>query len=322
MTTGVLWLAILLLCLAIAASALSNRPAVIGIARRDAVARGLGPPPHGGPPPPPPSRRRRRLRRPRHTATAGGGTSEQARRARPVATPKLAFNVPPGPQVYPRSCAGRGRYHDLPRLRLPSAAISKDRIASDLDVPGFQRLSIAMVGDGTEAANYVMDVDRVTGLEDRGTSMSTSIDSHLGYRAVRGISIDFVPQRTRNANRIEIFCNARSPNRSRRRRRRRRRPTARHRSSSTSSPPIFVCSEHVRQVTSTVARVRRRGRSRGTTRTTGRGGGDGGGAREDDGNLLTAAYLDAGDPMFFDEPNRPVIVYSHDLVATGECPKK
>ena len=34
------------------------------------------------------------------------------------------------------------------------------------------------------------------------------------------------------------------------------------------------------------------------------------------GNLLTAAYLDPQDPMFFEEPSKPVVVYSHDLVAT------
>ena len=34
------------------------------------------------------------------------------------------------------------------------------------------------------------------------------------------------------------------------------------------------------------------------------------------GNLLTAAYLGAQDEMFFEEPSKPVVVYSHDLVGT------
>jgi hypothetical protein len=34
------------------------------------------------------------------------------------------------------------------------------------------------------------------------------------------------------------------------------------------------------------------------------------------GNLLTACYLDAQDPMFFEEPSKPVVVYSHDLVGS------
>jgi hypothetical protein len=33
------------------------------------------------------------------------------------------------------------------------------------------------------------------------------------------------------------------------------------------------------------------------------------------GNLLTAAYLDPQDPLFFDEPSKPVAIYSHVLTA-------
>ena len=33
------------------------------------------------------------------------------------------------------------------------------------------------------------------------------------------------------------------------------------------------------------------------------------------GNLLTAVYLDAQDPLYFNEPSKPIVVYSHDLVA-------
>jgi hypothetical protein len=31
------------------------------------------------------------------------------------------------------------------------------------------------------------------------------------------------------------------------------------------------------------------------------------------GNLLTVAYLDPQDPMYFEEPSKPVAVYSHTL---------
>ena len=33
------------------------------------------------------------------------------------------------------------------------------------------------------------------------------------------------------------------------------------------------------------------------------------------GNLLTAVYLDAQDPLYFNEPSKPIVIYSHDLVA-------
>jgi hypothetical protein len=33
------------------------------------------------------------------------------------------------------------------------------------------------------------------------------------------------------------------------------------------------------------------------------------------GNLLTAVYLDAQDPLYFNEPSNPIVIYSHDLVA-------
>ena len=33
------------------------------------------------------------------------------------------------------------------------------------------------------------------------------------------------------------------------------------------------------------------------------------------GNLLTAVYLDAQDPLYFNEPSKPIVINSHDLVA-------
>jgi len=259
------------------------------------------------------------------TATVGGLASRLAKRD-PSQLKNSVFNVPPGPAVYPPFV--RGTWDVTMKFRgfvFPSSSITKERLVSDYDVPGFQKLSMAMVGDvGRESASYVMIVDPNTGLEDRRTSLSTSINSHLGYEAVRDVvydprenpnrvSIDFVPNRTRNANRIELFCNARESELV---------TTATTTASSGDDEDnipssIFFCSEHVRQVTFGLSReygvarqvsgnyahywTWREGRP-GTTKMTG--------------NLLTAAYLDAQDPLFFDEPSRPVVVYSHDLVAT------
>jgi hypothetical protein len=132
----------------------------------------------------------------------------------------------------------------------PSTNIPKEKLIQNYNVPGFQKLSIAMVGDvGREETNYRLRIDEKSKIEDRRLTLQTSIDGHLGYNAVREviyndkenpnrISIDFVPQRTRNANRIELFCNARESE------------LVSVPSKSDGVPrSIFVCSEYIRQVT-------------------------------------------------------------------------
>lgn len=250
---------------------------------------------------------------------AGAGLASKLSRRDPAQLKNSVFNIPPGPQVYPPFL--RGEWDVEMRYRgflFPSATIPKERVVADVGVPGFQKLSIAQAGDvGRETASYRMSIDEATGLEDRRTSLSTSIDGHLGYDAVREvlydarenpnrISIDFVPNRTRNANRIELFCNARESELV---------PAG----SSASGRTVFVCSEYIRQVTFGLSKefgVARQAVGNYAHFWTWRGGEDGDGTGGVvTGNLLTAAYLDAQDPLFFDEPSRPVVVYSHDLVA-------
>ena len=154
-------------------------------------------------------------------------------------------------------------------------------------MPGFQKCSIAAICDvGKEEAVYGMYINESTGLEDREFTLTNQVNAFLGYHAVAEViydatknpnrlSVDFIDYRTRNAERIELFCNARE-------------------SEVYGDTPIFVCSEHIRQVTF------------------------GGSADVDDenkltGNLLTAAYLDPQGPLFFDEPSKPVAIYSHVL---------
>ena len=206
----------------------------------------------------------------------------------------------------------------------PSTTISKEKIVSNVAIPGFQKLSIAAVGDvGREVTTYQMSIDKVTKLEDRKLSLSSSINEHLGYDAVRDvvydpkdnanrISIDFIPQRTRNANRIELFCNARESE-------------LVSAEKSASGRTTFVCSEYIRQVTFGLSQefgVARQVSGNYAHFWTWRGPPASSSAQElslsstVSGNLLTAAYLDAQDPMFFEEPSKPVVVYSHDLVAT------
>jgi len=197
----------------------------------------------------------------------------------------------------------------------PSTSIPKEKLVANVAIPGFQKLSIAAVGDvGKERTNYRMSIDPLSGLEDRKVSLGSSINGHLGYDAVREviydggnnpnrISIDFIPQRTRNANRIELFCNARESE-------------LISASESASGQTVFVCSEYVRQVTFGLSQefgVARQVSGNYAHFWTWKG--NESEASTVTGNLLTAAYLDAQDPMFFNEPSKPVVVYSHDLIA-------
>lgn len=174
-----------------------------------------------------------------------------------------------------------------------------------------------MVGDvGKEETAFKLSIDEVTKMENRKLSLQTSINGHLGYDAVREviydskdnpnrISVDFIPQRTRNANRIELFCNARESE-----------LVSVPSKSDAVSRNIFVCSEYIRQVTFGLSQEFGVARQISgnyahffTWRET---------ENRDriTGNLLTAAYLDAQDAMFFQEPSKPVCVYSHDLIGS------
>jgi hypothetical protein len=272
------------------------------------------------------------------TTTTTTGLAKRLSLRDPSQLKNSVFNIPPKAQVYPDFL--RGQWDVTMKYRgflFPSTSIPKEKLVSDVSIPGFQKLSIAQVADvGRESTTYQMSIDPNTGFEDRSLSLTTSINAHLGYEAVREIiynrkdnpnriSIDFIPNRTRNANRIELFCNARESElvvlpRSTTTSSSTYSPTA---TSATTTKSIFFCSEHIRQVTFGLSQefgVARQvvgnyahywtwkeeyndnddDQSKSTVVT---------------GNLLTAAYLDAQDALFFDEPSKPVVVYSHDLVA-------
>ena len=252
------------------------------------------------------------------SAASSTGLANKLSQRDPTLLKNSVFNIPPGPQTYPDFL--HGEWDVTMKFRgflFPSTTISKEKIVSNVAIPGFQKLSIATVGDvGREVTKYQMSIDKVTKLEDRKLSLSSSINGHLGYDAVRDvvydpkdnpnrISIDFVPQRTRNANRIELFCNARESELV---------PAE----SSASGRTTFVCSEYIRQVTFGLSQqfgVARQVNGNYAHFWTWRGP-QLASSSTVSGNLLTAAYLDPQDPMFFEEPSKPVVVYSHDLVAT------
>lgn len=228
------------------------------------------------------------------------------------------FNVPPPAQVYPEFMRGTWDVQlKFGGFLFPSKTISKERISQNALIPGFQKCSIAALCDVGKDISYSMTIDEVTGLEDRISTLSSQIQGFLGYSAVKDIlynpknnpnriSIDFVDYRTKNAERIELFCNARD-------------------SDYVPETDVFVCSEYLRQVTfgtgSEVGIPRQVVGNYAHFWTWRRSSpqqqqGDGNRLM---GNLLTAAYLDPQDAMFFDEPTRPVAVYSHILTATSKA---
>ena len=222
------------------------------------------------------------------------------------------FNIPPSRQVYPPFM--RGQWDVSLRFAgylFPSQTITKEKVVSNVSIPGFQKCSIASIADvGRESTTYKMAIDK-NGLEDRATSLQSSIAGHLGYEAVENVmydpaspnrlSIEFVKSRTRNAERIELFCNAREselvPN------------------PNDSSLEIFVASEYIRQVTFSLSQefgVARQVSGNYAHFWTWR---EQPGGNTMTGNILTACYLDPQDSMFFQEPSKPVVVYSHQITA-------
>ena len=225
-----------------------------------------------------------------------------------------AFNIPPQAQVYPDFMRGKWAVEGSFRgFLFPSQSIQKDQVISKADIPGFQKCSIAQTADvGKEKVSYEMLIDSVSGLEDRKYNFASVVDANLNYKAVdeviydgvknpNRISISFVKNQTRNAERIELFCNARE--------------SELVQPSDNTSKSIFVCSEYIRQVTfslSTEFGVARQAVGNYAHFWTWREQND---ADILSGNLLTAAYLDPNDPLFFQEPAKPIAVYSQNLTA-------
>jgi hypothetical protein len=162
--------------------------------------------------------------------------------------PNKLFNLsPPGPQVYPPWLRGNWQVErtSFAGFLLPSQTIDKARVVANPTVAGFQKLSIANLPDiGRDIPPYRLSIDVTTALEDRAVTWRSLIDAALGYQAVQQvvynpsknpnrISIEFVPYRTTNAERIELFCNAREQSHA----------------TTSATDTLFCCAEYVRQVT-------------------------------------------------------------------------
>jgi len=251
------------------------------------------------------------------TTTKSNGLAAKLVARDPKVLTNSVFNVPPSTQVYPNFMRGKWDVQmKFAGFLFPSEKISKDKIFQNVLIPGFQKCSIAALCDVGKDATYEMTIDELTGLEDRSLTLTSQINGFLGYSAIKEIlynpksnpnrlSIDFIDYQTTNAERIELFCNARE-------------------SEWIPETGVFVCSEYIRQVTfgtgNKVGIPRQVGGNyahfwtwRSDNGSADSGENQGSSLR---GNLLTAAYLDPQDAMYFDEPIKPVAIYSHILTAT------
>jgi len=242
----------------------------------------------------------------------------------PAELKNRVFNLPPPAQLYPDWLVGEWQVtSNFAGYLFPSTKLSRERLIANASVPGFQKCSVAATCDiGKEQVAYRWRVDE-TNLEDRSYNLAQAIDAHLGYRAVdrvlydpsknpNRISIDFVDYKTVNAERIELFCNARESESY-------EVAEGEGGRDGSKTTDVFVCSEYVRQVTFGTGQtygVPRQAVTNYAHFWTWRKENPVDQDSTVEGNLLTAGYLDAQDPLYFDEPTLPVVVYSHRLSAT------
>lgn len=227
---------------------------------------------------------------------------------------KPVLNIPPAMFAFPPWLEGEWRVTSrFAGYLFTATKISKQRLLTNVVVPGFQKLSIAENADvGKEACEFARRYVSRSGQvrEDRAFNYKASIEAHLGEPGIvervvcddernpNRVTIELRPG-SRNGERLELFTNSRK--------------------SETVDATLFLCSESLRQVTlggptfsqPGVARIVigeyqhfwsfRHRPAEGVV-----------GA-----NVLTAAYIEPQDPMFPEAFNEPVLVYSHDLTFQG-----
>lgn len=218
-----------------------------------APASAFGPPPSQRPPPSTPRRSslddRRSALLSQHATLLGGlvlGLGPVAR-PEPAAAAgghaidyglfkKSLFNKPPGLLQFPGWMEGEwDAAFQFVGADFPSSvgsasgggnSIPKDRITADTTLPGFRRLSIAMVPDVGKPHRFRLRFQRREDdggervEEDRAFNLKAALESELGKGAVASINYDgaknpnrltvnLLPQAAVNAQKIELFGNAR-----------------------------------------------------------------------------------------------------------------
>jgi len=231
---------------------------------------------------------------------------------------KPLFNFAAGEAAYPEWLLGTWRAsltfdgYELPAKDL----LTRDEVFAEPTVPGLQKCSVALIPDvGKEGVQFEMRWVRASDgavREDRAANLGSAIAGGLGYGAVERVeyklepmlpnpfginpnrlSIVFVPGRTLNAERIELFANAREWE--------------------APAPDLFVSSEYLRQVTfsSSKTGVPRQVSGEYAHYFTFRRVADG----QVEASVLTAAYTEPlqQERLFIKAPTRPILIYSHRL---------
>lgn len=254
-----------------------------------------------------------------HSSAAAATLAERMRSRDALALSKPIFNIAPAEAAYPEWFLGTWRAtmsfdgYELPAKDL----LTREEIFGEPTVPGLLKCSVAFIPDvGKEGVTFEMRWfrdGRGVVREDRSANLRSAIAGGLGYQAVERVeymtdsgfganpnrlSLVFIPGRTLNAERIELFANAReweSP-----------------------VPDLFLESEYVRQVTFSSSRtsVPRQVSGEYAHFFTFRRVAD----EKIEGNVLTSAYTEPlqQERLFMKAATRPIIVFSHRLTLERE----
>ena len=102
--------------------------------------------------------------KPSTSNAASSGLAAKLSARDPSQLKNSVFNIPPNPQTLPQFL--HGSWDVTMKFRgfiFPSTNIAKDKLIANVGIPGFQKLSIAAVGDvGRETTTYQMNIDPKT----------------------------------------------------------------------------------------------------------------------------------------------------------------
>ncbi len=241
---------------------------------------------------------------------------------------KSLFQVPPKELTYPAWMEGEWNVRstfiaaDFPSSTTKASPyVPKDKIVDDVGLPGFKRLSICMVPDVGKDHAFRMRFARAENeggasvKEDKAFNLKQSLESELGKAAV--VSIDYAPDKnpnraslallpnvSPNAQRIELFWNARAP------------LPALPSEAGAGQPPSFRYYEDIRQVnlTPSLAETSTVGDLRHVWEFYQEG------PDTLQAYLSTVAYSTPQDPLFQTAGLAPLVVYFHILALTRAEP--
>ena len=137
---------------------------------------------------------------------------------------KPLFNVPPSQQIFPDWLDGTWDCTtQFAGYSFPSTRIDKNRLVKDTSVPGFLKLSILQLADvGAGGQHQLRFSRRADGavVEDKAFNLTSMVDALLRGPVVQSVDYEpareqnrvtlrLVPGSTNNAERVELYFNAR-----------------------------------------------------------------------------------------------------------------